>query len=390
MQPTRPRTSAGDGSEGVPPPGGRYYNNGQGRSSFAHHLPPPIPSLSSPRNGQFYPSSPGFRDGHSLGHTDPAAWASERPVSNRSSNRWSPTLPGLALSPRHPSYEGGPMPRGLGLPQHQLGNPPSGQPQQHRLPPLSDYPQRPTSGWGDPPSTGHSSITSRPPTSYDTFRPSSSQRRSQHPSQHDPNAPQTFQPLLRESGRDRRESDAQPYTPMEGSPEQSAIREMPDSPGGGETGKKKKRRVALSCAECAKRKQKCNRETPCQHCVSRRVPELCVPYARNTSPVTRGAAAGEKKETGKDIKQERAGSSMQAANAQEEQTQSAVTSTQPMVPSASSSKPASVLPTLSVRVMRLEAMVNTMINQVSGLEGKALQDWRISEWFRIEQTSDGS
>jgi hypothetical protein len=29
--------------------------------------------------------------------------------------------------------------------------------------------------------------------------------------------------------------------------------------------------------------------------------------------------------------------------------------------------------------MRLEAMVNTMINQVPNLEGKALQDWRISE-----------
>ncbi|KAK1920862.1 fungal-specific transcription factor domain-containing protein [Papiliotrema laurentii] len=40
----------------------------------------------------------------------------------------------------------------------------------------------------------------------------------------------------------------------------------------------KKKRVSLSCAQCAKRKQKCNREFPCQHCIARKVPELCVPY----------------------------------------------------------------------------------------------------------------
>nr|XP_031857365.1 uncharacterized protein CI109_007229 [Kwoniella shandongensis]KAA5524437.1 hypothetical protein CI109_007229 [Kwoniella shandongensis] len=40
----------------------------------------------------------------------------------------------------------------------------------------------------------------------------------------------------------------------------------------------KKKRISLSCAQCAKRKQKCNREFPCQHCVARKVPELCVPY----------------------------------------------------------------------------------------------------------------
>ncbi|WWC59894.1 uncharacterized protein I303_102456 [Kwoniella dejecticola CBS 10117] len=38
----------------------------------------------------------------------------------------------------------------------------------------------------------------------------------------------------------------------------------------------KKKRISLSCAQCAKRKQKCNREFPCNH--SRKVPELCVPY----------------------------------------------------------------------------------------------------------------
>ncbi|KAL7419209.1 hypothetical protein Q5752_006046 [Cryptotrichosporon argae] len=41
--------------------------------------------------------------------------------------------------------------------------------------------------------------------------------------------------------------------------------------------RRKKRRQALACAECSKRKQRCNREVPCNHCVSRNVPHLCVP-----------------------------------------------------------------------------------------------------------------
>ncbi|OWZ26228.1 hypothetical protein C361_07060 [Cryptococcus neoformans Tu259-1] len=50
----------------------------------------------------------------------------------------------------------------------------------------------------------------------------------------------------------------------------------------------KKKRVSLSCAQCAKRKQKCNREFPCQHCVARKVPELCVPYNPQASNNTHG------------------------------------------------------------------------------------------------------
>ncbi|WVN87249.1 uncharacterized protein L203_102426 [Cryptococcus depauperatus CBS 7841] len=45
----------------------------------------------------------------------------------------------------------------------------------------------------------------------------------------------------------------------------------------------KKKRISLSCAQCTKRKQKCNREFPCQHCVARKVPELCVPYDPQTN-----------------------------------------------------------------------------------------------------------
>jgi len=38
-----------------------------------------------------------------------------------------------------------------------------------------------------------------------------------------------------------------------------------------------------------------------------------------------------------------------------------------------------MLPTLSVRVARIEALLNAVVNKVDGLEGKALSDWRISE-----------
>jgi hypothetical protein len=41
---------------------------------------------------------------------------------------------------------------------------------------------------------------------------------------------------------------------------------------------RKRQRVLFSCTECHRRKQKCNRETPCQHCLTRKAPHLCVEY----------------------------------------------------------------------------------------------------------------
>jgi hypothetical protein len=114
--------------------------------------------------------------------------------------------------------------------------------------------------------------------------------------------------------------------------------------------KQKKRRVALSCAECAKRKQKCNREIPCQHCVARRVPELCVPYSRPP-----------------DLER-KAGIAITGDNADSEK-----------------ARTPSMLPTLSVRVGRIEALLNAMVNRVNGVEGKALDDWRISG-YRIAKS----
>ena len=118
---------------------------------------------------------------------------------------------------------------------------------------------------------------------------------------------------------------------------------------GSSSQKKKKRRVALSCAECAKRKQRCNRETPCQHCVARRVPELCVPFSRTVTSPNRRRSEGRlqpKTEPGQPVPVRQPG----------------------------------MLPTLSVRVARIEALLNVVVNRVDGIEGKALSDWRISKY----------
>ncbi|KAJ7498868.1 fungal-specific transcription factor domain-containing protein [Mycena latifolia] len=41
---------------------------------------------------------------------------------------------------------------------------------------------------------------------------------------------------------------------------------------------KKRTRVSFSCGECHRRKQRCDRNVPCSHCVARKVPELCKAY----------------------------------------------------------------------------------------------------------------
>ncbi|KAJ7180125.1 fungal-specific transcription factor domain-containing protein [Mycena crocata] len=42
--------------------------------------------------------------------------------------------------------------------------------------------------------------------------------------------------------------------------------------------KKQRTRVSFSCGECHRRKQRCDRNVPCGHCVARKVPELCKAY----------------------------------------------------------------------------------------------------------------
>lgn len=146
----------------------------------------------------------------------------------------------------------------------------------------------------------------------DSFRPHTSYYAMQHPSAPTPPRPQT-------SAKHSTDEDS--------------------------SGKKKKRRIALACAECAKRKQRCNREVPCQHCISRRVPELCRPYTRSGTPPPRG------------VKLEPVADRKTLAR-------------------EPSDRP--TLPTLSVRMARVEDLLNVMVNKVPGLEGQALDLWRIS------------
>ncbi|KIJ56788.1 hypothetical protein M422DRAFT_150057 [Sphaerobolus stellatus SS14] len=49
--------------------------------------------------------------------------------------------------------------------------------------------------------------------------------------------------------------------------------------------KKARSRVSYSCAECHRRKQKCDRQVPCSHCVARKIPELCKPYTPGKSEI---------------------------------------------------------------------------------------------------------
>ena len=264
-----------------------------------HRLPPPIPSASSPHT---YPSP---------GHTDPSSWASASDRERSSRTRYSPIIPSFDRS---------------------------------RLPSLSDYSRQSAAsslgGWDMPssstnyPGWKHSTSSYLPsPSKRDIDRERERERDSRPVSQH---SHQGHTPLARPS------TSIAAATPQASSPGKH---------GAGDDGsnKKKKRRVALSCAECAKRKQKCNRETPCQHCVARRVPELCIPYTRAGSPPSRGG--------GKDVKME----------------DGKVDTSTPVV------RQPGMLPTLSVRVARIEALLNAVVNKVDGLEGKALSDWRISE-----------
>ncbi|WWC59664.1 uncharacterized protein I303_102226 [Kwoniella dejecticola CBS 10117] len=364
-----------------------------GRPSTSFYLPPPIPSAKSPMNHSFG-GSPGYgRDNHaqspSGGHTDPQSWASnglDRPSSSRakSSSGWNPS-------------NSGPSPRDTS------GN---------RLPPLADL-QHPSSrshppGW-DVPSPGSytmSNARGSGSTSVSSHyqHPHQQQQQNYH-HQHSPSyrdspskPPHLITPVTSSHGphwavdnremspgMSRRESIvSQASAPARGSHfedsptiEESAPTSQSnskgkhaapssgkeDNEGGSQAQKKKKRRVALSCAECAKRKQKCNRETPCQHCVARRVPELCVPYSRPATPPG-----------GKGIKTEITSAKPSPSTARKDGENPPTV----VVAQTTTSRPPSMLPTISVRVARLEAMVNAVVNRVEGVEGKALRDWRIN------------
>ena len=326
------------------------------RSSFLHHLPPPFPSASSP-HGYTAP-------GHPPGLGDLSSWSSERdrlPPSSSSRSRWSPVLPGLGDRPSSAS----------------------------RLPSLTDFQHRPVTGWdatspgsggpgpgngsglggggGGQGAGGYPTWVTRP-----TFRPASPGRAPstsitdhRHVAHLPPHARHSI------SARSSESSPNTPYPPTSHHPSPSELKhpnpntnqKLITGDASPPSNNKKKRRVALSCAECAKRKQRCNRETPCQHCLARRVPELCVPYTRVGSPPPKSGKGG------RSVKGEVKGENGIKGHA---------TST---TTTASQARPPSMLPTLSVRVARVEALLNAVVNRVDGLEGKALSDWRISRSF---------
>ncbi|KAK4684431.1 hypothetical protein P7C73_g5751, partial [Tremellales sp. Uapishka_1] len=141
--------------------------------------------------------------------------------------------------------------------------------------------------------------------------------------------------------------------------------------------KKKKRRVALSCAECAKRKQKCNRETPCQHCLARRVTHLCVPYTRSGSPPSRtkdsrAMTASGSGEPSLVVKTSPQAQRSQPPEDKRERSPSTVNGTAPALV-----RPPSTMPTMNKRVSKLEMMVNAITNVIP-LEGSAFREWRQS------------
>lgn len=273
-------------------------------SSFLHGLPPPISV--TPRG--YFPPSPSVRDVPSPGGlTDPSTWSSHHSPSHAQSDpvrRWSPPLRGA--SPRFAE----------------------------RLPPLaSDY-----SGHF----ARHSWEQSRPlPYVKSEPRPPS-RAGGEHAPPHDAGSQQHHTPEAPIISV----STPQP-PPAPGSSHSSTGKHA--VPAGGDSSeppKKKKRRQAFSCAECAKRKQKCNRETPCQHCVSRKVPHLCVPSARLGSPPARPKPKVERDAT-------------------------------PKKEAASTASPATG--GLAGRVSKLEKMLNAVLNRVDILDPTAMTEWRQCE-----------
>ncbi|KDQ64551.1 hypothetical protein JAAARDRAFT_28196 [Jaapia argillacea MUCL 33604] len=66
--------------------------------------------------------------------------------------------------------------------------------------------------------------------------------------------------------------------PVSASGSATGKRKKEEDDAGGSSLKKPRTRVSYSCGECHRRKQKCDRQVPCSHCVARKVPELCKAY----------------------------------------------------------------------------------------------------------------
>ncbi|UZJ56386.1 hypothetical protein CBS101457_005706 [Exobasidium rhododendri] len=62
----------------------------------------------------------------------------------------------------------------------------------------------------------------------------------------------------------------------------------------------KRQRVHFSCTECHRRKQKCNRETPCQHCIARKIPDRCKTFQPGEDPTDLGSRVNRLEQTVQD------------------------------------------------------------------------------------------
>jgi hypothetical protein len=57
-----------------------------------------------------------------------------------------------------------------------------------------------------------------------------------------------------------------------------------DEPDITDASRNKRQRVHFSCSECHRRKQKCDRRTPCNHCIARKIPERCKTFQPGEDP----------------------------------------------------------------------------------------------------------
>lgn len=313
-------------------------------SSFLRGLPPPISA--TPRG--YYPPSPGMRDAHSPGpghgehiswgggshaSASPSAMEMPRPSSSRRGGGWSPP----SKSPRYTD----------------------------RLPSMSDYPQPPPTHHAHAPRHWEAPLPPHPYIKAEPYHHNSPLR--DHESYASPRIPGAHEMTTRPP-------PTAPYERSIPSPRSSAGTRPQTAPTGRSTSKhpapssqestsekprKKKRRQAFSCAECSKRKQKCNRETPCQHCVSRKVPHLCVP----TRPTQGSPQPRQKPKTEGQV------------------SSSAASSSRAKAPEAATPLHTGPPCVLTSRVSKLENIVNAVLNRVDGMDGSSLTEWRQCESF---------
>lgn len=354
------------------------------RSSSYNRVVPP-PTDSSPR-APFFSQSPSMRDGRDMPSpgisSDPSNWRSyppsghqvAPPAERRPGSMSRPWSPATTYSSHH---------------HHPSSRFPSGEhPKQHApLPSVSDLvtspplpsfgrPQldsRPSFASPYPHRTEHASHASfRSQDGFDVPEASSSRspprRTESNPSAHGP------PPALYRSGSSGTSiPSVLVTTPLSSNSSSSAKHPAPVDQTSATGPKKKKRRQAFSCAECSKRKQKCNRQTPCQHCVSRKVPHLCIPVVRNGSPPPRPKPKPEASEHSTKDNSRSTQNSIDERHAASGEVE---------LPPPTPSDPVA-------RIRELESVVNALVNCNPELDRAAFQRWRKCKFRQLRHGVPG-